>query len=909
MNNKPWTFIDDNGSFRWEQPDAINELYFPLCNAAGLMSSITPVLHGDIKQNQHNFLLLPVSVEDLHNSKAARNFWIYEEGKMAWSVSGNSALAHTKRFEEPSCVEHIVEAGLLYHTMIYKDHERHLTSEVTNFVPANDDKVEIMTVKITNTSSEAIEITATSAIPIYGRSAENIRDHRHVTSLVNRPEKRPYGVTMKPIILFDETGHKWNQVMYYVFGSEQDGSLPIGSIASIENFIGVKGDLEWPQAVVKNLSPQLFNEEVLEGKECIGGIRFKNRVLAPGESIHYIILMGIGTIHDDLEALYNGYNTLEKVQHALQENKVHWSRNANKVIFESGLNGFSNWMKWVEVQPVFRKIFGCSFLPYHDYGKGGRGWRDLWQDCLSLILLEPEEVRDLLINNFGGVRIDGSNATIIGSKPGEFIADRNNIPRVWMDHGSWPFLTTKLYIDQSGDLDILLEKQTYFRDAQLGRATQKDEAWTPSYGNKLMTWDGLVYEGTLIEHILLQHLSCFYNVGEHNIIRLEGADWNDTLDMARQRGESTAFTAFYGSNLLSIAQLLRSLKLKKHIESLELCSEIEILLDTLNGIPRYEDISYKAVLLKQYFAVVSDHVSDKKVSVSIDQVIADLEQKGHWIFDHIKKQEFITTSDGNGFFNGYYNNDGLRVDGEFSEGVRMNLTGQVFTTMFGLATDEQVLASYKSCRTYLKDSITGGYKLNTPLGPNTLNFGRGFAFAYGEKENGATFSHMVIMYMNALYQRGFVTQAYEVFKSMYDLCLDTEHSKIYPGIPEYFSQSGKGMYHYLTGSASWLFLTVLIEMFGVKGDLGELVLQPKLVPSQFDGTGKAVVVTTFAGKRIQVEYINDKGIDYDTYIIECVKINHQEWTPILKGNKSIQISRQELLAQTTDLVTITVVLG
>ena len=492
MNSKPWTFIDESGTFRWEQPDAINELYFPLCNDAGLMSSITPVLHGDIKQNQHNFLLQPVSIEDLHNSKAARNFWIYEDGKDPWSVSGNSAIAHSKRFDAESTVERIVEAGLLYHTVIYKDHERLLSSEVTSFVPANDDKVEIMTVTITNTASSPIEITATCAIPIFGRSAENIRDHRHVTSLVNRPEKRREGVTMKPVILFDETGHKWNKVLYYVFGSEKDGTYPVGSIASMENFIGTKGDLEWPQSVVENLSPEFFRDEVLEGRECIGGLRFAVKTIAPGGSACFIVLMGITTIDDDLEALYNRYNTLEKVQKALRENKAHWLADAAKVIFVSGLPGFSNWMKWVEVQPVLRKIYGCSFLPYHDYGKGGRGWRDLWQDCLSLILLEPEEVKNLLINNFGGVRIDGSNATIIGSNPGEFIADRNNIPRVWMDHGSWPYLTTKLYIDQTGDLDILLEKQTYFRDAQTGRAARKDEAWTPLYGNKLKTAGGAV---------------------------------------------------------------------------------------------------------------------------------------------------------------------------------------------------------------------------------------------------------------------------------------------------------------------------------------------------------------------------------------------------------------------------------
>ena len=52
----------------------------------------------------------------------------------------------------------------------------------------------------------------------------------------------------------------------------------------------------------------------------------------------------------------------------------------------------------------------------------------------------------MLVDNFGGVRLDGSNATIIGSGRGEFIADRNNIARVWMDHGFWPLHTTALAV-------------------------------------------------------------------------------------------------------------------------------------------------------------------------------------------------------------------------------------------------------------------------------------------------------------------------------------------------------------------------------------------------------------------------------------------------------------------------------
>lgn len=98
---------------------------------------------------------------------------------------------------------------------------------------------------------------------------------------------------------------------------------------------------------------------------------------------------------------------------------------------------------------MLRRIYGCSFLPHHDYGRGGRGWRDLWQDCLALLLLNPDGVRKMIVDNICGVRLDGTNATIIGSRQGEFLADRNHIVRVWMDHGVWPYLTIDLYIRQT----------------------------------------------------------------------------------------------------------------------------------------------------------------------------------------------------------------------------------------------------------------------------------------------------------------------------------------------------------------------------------------------------------------------------------------------------------------------------
>ncbi|MEJ5284719.1 MAG: cellobiose phosphorylase [Brevinematales bacterium] len=865
-----FNFTDDMASF--ECTRVSRDLYFPLCNETGMMSSITPYLHGDSKTSNKSFILPPVTIEDLHNTRSPRNFWFYIKGKGLWSATGNS-LPQALRELEGKSIERKVKAGLLWHLVEYTDKAFGLKSEILSFVPSDNNYVEIMYVKVKNIGNEKLDFIPTSAIQLYGRSAENIRDHRHVISLVNRVKEIDEGVILKPLIIFDERGHTPNTLEYYVLGFEDNGDKPVEKLPLLHSFIGKNGTLEWPEALLKGESLSKFKQERTDGQEVIGALRFKDFTLSPQEEKAFIILIGIKEENEDIFSIINKYNSKEKVLTSLEENKKFWQKRANLIEFKSELPLFDGVMKWINIQPVLRKIYGCSFLPHHDYGKGGRGWRDLWQDCLSLILQNPDDVRDILINNFAGVRIDGSNATIIGKNKGEFIADRNNIPRIWMDHGTWPFLTTKLYIDQTGDTKILFEKQSYFRDGIICRATRKDVNWTDKYGLNHKDKNGKIYFSTILEHILVQHLSSFFNVGEHNIMKLEGADWNDGIDKAKDRGESVAFTALYGYNLKQMAELLR--EISEEYKEIEMFEEIFILLDTLNGKPDYDNISYKNNLLEKYFESIYPEISGKTRKLSLLELAKDLEAKANWIYEHLKKNEWVKVDNETAFFNGYYNNDGKRVDGIFKDedlkdGVRMCLTGQVFTLMGGIVKDKEAKSVYNAAKKYLKESH-GGYKLNTPLGKdNQLNFGRLYAFAYGEKENGATFSHMVVMFMNALYKQGLIEEGFEVFNSIYNLCIG-ENADIYPGIPEYFTPEGKGMYHYLTGSASWFILTLLTEIYGVKGKLGGLVIEPKLSREFFGNKDSISIGLNFSNKRLEVVFVIEKEKNFynsikDVYI-------------------------------------------
>lgn len=855
-------FIDEHGSFLLEQPENTSYLYFPLASETGLKSAVTPNLGGDAKINQEIFLLEPVSSENLHNNRSTRNFWFTGKGIDAYSVAGASAEQENARFLATQDKSELT-AGFMWQILKRTSKTCQLTSTVTSFIP-KDANVEIMHVTVQNHSGKPQELTAYAAIPIYGRSADNIRDHRNVTSMLHRIETTENGVLVCPTMSFDEKGHRPNKQIYYVMGCTGEGQKPVSFYPTVEHFLGEGGTFTHPFSIYKQ-APGIPSPFHTAGKEAMGAFRFKPVSLAPGESTDYIILLGAEEHKEAISRIYETYNTVEKVRQAFKDTKSYWQRQ-NAVHFHTGEQDFDYWMKWICFQPFLRRLFGCSFLPHHDYGRGGRGWRDLWQDSLSLLLIEPENVGHMIAVNYGGVRIDGTNATIIGDGDGHFLADRNGITRVWMDHALWPLMTTKLYIDQTGDIEILNRQIPYFKDAQIMRGTERDRSWKPEHGNQQHTAEETVYTGTILEHLVIQQLTAFYEVGDHNIYRLRGADWNDALDMASEHGESVAFTCAYAGNLLDLAAMIRLLDHHSSTHTTELLEEITILLQ--NNTEVFDNIGKKRQILFDYTAKCRHHISGRRVNISLSVLAESLIQKADWLIAHIRSQEWIDVGKEEGWFNSYYDNHGHSVEGFYKNHIRMMLTGQVFAIMSGVAENNQIKKITVSADHYLYQRETGGYRLNTDFHELKFDMGRMFGFAYGEKENGAVFSHMTVMYANALYRRGFVREGWKALKTLADTALDFDTSHIYPGIPEYFRSDGRGMYQYLTGAASWYMLTMITEVFGVRGEAGDLVLYPKLLACQFDADKTASIAIPFAGKNLTVTYQNKNNKDFGDYIID-----------------------------------------
>ena len=136
---------------------------------------------------------------------------------------------------------------------------------------------------------------------------------------------------------------------------------------------------------------------------------------------------------------------------------------------------------------------------------------------------------------------------------------------------------------------------------------------------------------------------------------------------------------------------------------------------------------------------------------------------------------------------------------------------------------------------------------------------------------------------------------FEVLDSIYRMATNTMKSAIYPCLPEYFDSEGRGMYSYLTGSASWYMLTLLTQVFGIRGNCGDLEIAPKLVREQFSGTASLTIRASFAERRIVVRYLNADKKDYKKYAITSVTINGKAIA--LDGPRpSVAIPRAEFLS-------------
>ena len=99
------------------------------------------------------------------------------------------------------------------------------------------------------------------------------------------------------------------------------------------------------------------------------------------------------------------------------------------------------------------------------------------------------------------------------------------------------------------------------------------------------------------------------------------------------------------------------------------------------------------------------------------------------------------------------------------------------------------------------------------------------------------------------------------------------------------------MYPYLTGAGSWMMLTMQTRVFGIRGDSGDLLLNPMLTAEQFDENGQAAMECRFNGRKLRVVLSNPRKLDWGEYAIESVEVNGQAFPC---SDEHFRVSRKDL---------------
>ena len=774
-----------------------------------------------------------------------------------------------------------------------------LQVETTYFVPADGSLTEIWLVKLSNITNKPRKLDITFGMDGFVGSRTFDMNHHLVAGLYNEAylDKRNEIIYLYKSINYDEgESVESNKSAFFKVISPVKGQKNF--FADEEYFLGnYHNRFGWnaPLSLMsKDYSLSSFKKaKSARGVDVIGAVEQNKIKLAPkgkkGDSLEFIVFAG-AIIEDRKEALkiIKKFNTVEKVKAALEDTKKYWENINSKIVIQTGDKKLDErYNNWFAVQNYLRKRWGNTGSLYHDYGIDNFGWRDLWQDWLGWMYIEPEKCEEFIPKALAGTRLDGSVAS--GFKLDEklnlyFMNDP--IKGVWCDHPFWPTLTVNEFLRniKGADYSLLLyDGIPYMRDIYRKRALSRDPMWLPI--NKIELTNK---KGTVFEHLWVQIMSMFYavdkNTGFLNHMR---AGWDDALDQVF--GGNVPFTmAFvWGANML--ADMLEKLDVK----NLKIYEAYKFFLGNYNA-----STEKKLKILDKITSAADSLNMGKKINVERKKLIKDLRMKAEAVKEFINKKAWHKKGN---FYIGYYDSKGNPIDYYKSEkDYKLHLSAQTFALMADIVPDNRLDKLIDSTFKKLWDKKAGGLLLNTPYEKFYPNVGRKSQFAAGTKEHAAKFTHMSMMFMAGLLFKKQGNLAMKVWNGHVPYVVKDSRLKV-PNVwlPEYLISSvnpeknrwNEGQYEPLTASPSWARKIFSDWLFGVYiNNNGELVVDP-VIPSNWGNKKPVMIKRKLLNAEYEIYIINknkkESGVEY--LIVDNKRVDSNTFKPFKSGKHKIEV--------------------
>jgi cellobiose phosphorylase len=784
-----------------------------------------------------------------------RFLWVRLENGDAWLPNSTDRSAHAETDELTFAM------GLGYTRFKNTSRKNGLSVEATVFVPLKD-MVELWVVEISNLANRAKTIDFIPTVPIFGGNRAYTEYHRDVVRLYNKSRVTDH-IEIVPGLEWVEGKTEASDICYFMGAATEAGKTGTRFYSDRESFLGAEYSWLRPAAIIENKPPRF---QCL-GKEAVGAIEFKKVRLGAKESVRFVIVNGIARGSAEAEAKIREYD-YAKTMIALERLKAFWLERTNRVTIRTGKKDLDVlWNNWWCYQLSMRYWFGNTGHPQFDYGSDFAGWRDFWQDMMAATVIDPQGLEERTMHTLEGIRLDGTNATRFFARTKEFGSDEIN--GLWCDHPYWTTQTVMILANFLGDADFLFRDGiAYFKDSYRDRGESKDLSWPAGQIGRQKTKNGNVYTGTVIEHLLVQLLTMFYDVGKNNLLKQKRADWNDAVDQVK--GENVTFSLGLAQDCNELADFLERTAGATGTSEVELFAELAELIEDGNDRTGSIPPDVRGAKLSRFLDAVNGEISGAKTSIPVGRIAADLRRKA------VMTVATVNAVAWNGeYYSGYFNADGTPVDTIFkrsatrkkdpkSDDFEMMLMPQTWSLLSGAA--DKINAAdtvLKSVFRLLADQKAGGLKLNYPAYETfDKSIGRITGFAAGTKENNAIFCHANLFMVWSLLRRGKAEEAYRIFSGINPLNHPQEVLRTGPWIPEYYISSdnpnwgGRGEYPLLTASAGWTRYILQNFFFGVRGELDGLRVSPCLpgVPE----LQQATLTIQFRGASYEICFNNPK---------------------------------------------------
>lgn len=389
------------------------------------------------------------------------------------------------------------------HGMSYtkiKGSKNGISTEVVSFIPLGF-WGEIQKVSVTNTGSEAKTVKLFSFAEWCLWNAED--------DMTNFQRNFSTGeVEIQDSVIYHKTEFKERR-NHYAFYSV---NAPIqGFDTDRESFMGLYNNFDRPDVVFEG-KPR--NTEA-HGWSPIAS-HYIEVALKPGETKEYVFMLGYVEVPEEdkwesklvinkkpAKAMIAKYDTVAKVQAALDELKKYWDNLLGKIQLQSGdekLDRMVNIWNQYQCMVTFNMSRSASFF---ESGIGrGMGFRDSNQDLIGFVHQIPSRARERIFDIASTQFEDGScyhQYQPLTKKGNSAVGGDFN------DDPLWLILSTTEYIKETGDFTLLDEMVPFDNDASKAKSH--------------------------FEHLKASFYHVVNNLGPHKLPLIGRADWNDCLNL------------------------------------------------------------------------------------------------------------------------------------------------------------------------------------------------------------------------------------------------------------------------------------------------------------------------------------------------------------------------------------------